>query len=666
MASPEAAALVGTPLKALTAPGGQRIVAEAMLKGIESVEPIMAVVEAQVAAAEGAARTAARGAQDHAARAARVESEVLAMLEREEARWRLVADTITSAAGGLASDDLVELLGVDGPVADVESFDELMRDPAGVLKLGPSPPDPDSHSRVLASVARRVVSPPLNESVTRAFLASTPTAAGLSNAAASGACLRGASGDLVLVGDGTCVAVRDGSYVRTPIDEVTGLERTVQLSAFRLATGRPPALTPSARAALVTCLQERRATPVSDSRTLGPYVLFGATIAGSSDRPAELARIVEVLRGLARCRGDGNAIAAALMTIAYAVFRVHVCAGDAIGSERVSEKRPAIDVGRVRRDHLADVPVFWIPMWASDADVVGGADRPWTLDIPAAGATWHSQSPVMSLDPDWYARIVVVPGDPNLWAVDPEGGWWSLSSDFERVLESRRDHIRPWLEALEVMERDVPARIETAQAHAGSGSTSDVPPSSGSGSTSQRTPKQFSKDWVLERAGRYGYQDDSAARAAGARAARDGRYSREDFLTVVRWKSARTISLAERNAAADVEQATRAAFEATDEISRVLPLVGLDGVGIPVASALLHFAFPEIYPILDFRALHSLGDSRRRTQYSPAFWVRYVERCQHLAARAGVSIRDLDKALWQESIESGPGAFRHCPPDSAG
>ena len=90
--------------------------------------------------------------------------------------------------------------------------------------------------------------------------------------------------------------------------------------------------------------------------------------------------------------------------------------------------------------------------------------------------------------------------------------------------------------------------------------------------------------------------------------------------------------------------------------SRVLHLISLEGVGVPVASALLHFAFPEIYPILDFRALHSLGDTRRRTQYSPAFWRDYVKRCQRLADRAGVTIRDLDKALWQDSRESGPSA----------
>jgi len=84
-------------------------------------------------------------------------------------------------------------------------------------------------------------------------------------------------------------------------------------------------------------------------------------------------------------------------------------------------------------------------------------------------------------------------------------------------------------------------------------------------------------------------------------------------------------------------------------LTRVAELVRLQGVGVPVASALLHFTDPEKFPILDFRALASLGDLRRRTTYTNEFWVSYLQRCQALADDIGVSVRDLDKALWQAS-----------------
>jgi hypothetical protein len=91
-----------------------------------------------------------------------------------------------------------------------------------------------------------------------------------------------------------------------------------------------------------------------------------------------------------------------------------------------------------------------------------------------------------------------------------------------------------------------------------------------------------------------------------------------------------------------------------DEASRMTWLTSLKGVAVPVGSALLHFAVPDRYPILDYRALASLGYTKRRTQYSIGFWLSYVDRCQDLARAAGVSMSELDKALWQDSRESDP------------
>jgi hypothetical protein len=84
--------------------------------------------------------------------------------------------------------------------------------------------------------------------------------------------------------------------------------------------------------------------------------------------------------------------------------------------------------------------------------------------------------------------------------------------------------------------------------------------------------------------------------------------------------------LAKRNSAVDIAQATCAALDAVDEASRMTWLTSLSGVAVPVGSALLHFALPDLYPILDYRALASLSDRWRRTQYSIGFWLAYVAR----------------------------------------
>ena len=71
---------------------------------------------------------------------------------------------------------------------------------------------------------------------------------------------------------------------------------------------------------------------------------------------------------------------------------------------------------------------------------------------------------------------------------------------------------------------------------------------------------------------------------------------------------------------------------------------------MPTASTLLYFAFPDDYPILDVRALESLG-VRPRSTYPVSFWLEYLDACRKLARRAGVTLRTLDKALWQYSKE---------------
>jgi hypothetical protein len=161
---------------------------------------------------------------------------------------------------------------------------------------------------------------------------------------------------------------------------------------------------------------------------------------------------------------------------------------------------------------------------------------------------------------------------------------------------------------------------------------------------------QFPPKDIQALASRFSYEDDPGCRSAGAAAAARGYYRRAEFLEVSDWKSARSRPLLQSNDAPAVEAATRAAFDTSDEAARMGMLSGLRGVGVPVASALLHFAVPDRYPILDVRALESLG-RKGRSVYPVSFWVAYLHACRELAAEHRVSLRTLDKALWQYSKE---------------
>ena len=120
------------------------------------------------------------------------------------------------------------------------------------------------------------------------------------------------------------------------------------------------------------------------------------------------------------------------------------------------------------------------------------------------------------------------------------------------------------------------------------------------------------------------------------------------------WKTVRSRPKIAANTEAAVVDATRRALATVDEAIRIGALLELEGVGVPTASTLLYFAFPDDYPILDVRALESLGVKPRST-YPVGFWLEYLETCRDLSRHAGVSIRTLDKALWQHSKERSRG-----------
>ena len=116
------------------------------------------------------------------------------------------------------------------------------------------------------------------------------------------------------------------------------------------------------------------------------------------------------------------------------------------------------------------------------------------------------------------------------------------------------------------------------------------------------------------------------------------------------WKTVRSRPKVAANTEAAIVDATARSLAAGDEKTRIGALLELEGVGVPTASTLLYFAFPDDYPILDVRALESLGVKSRST-YPVSFWLEYLDACRELSRRAGVSLRTLDKALWQHSKE---------------
>lgn len=130
---------------------------------------------------------------------------------------------------------------------------------------------------------------------------------------------------------------------------------------------------------------------------------------------------------------------------------------------------------------------------------------------------------------------------------------------------------------------------------------------------------------------------------------KDHRYlDKERFVEIGRWKSKRPSRWYERNDDSLVREITRFSFTADSEEAKIKSLLVLSGVSYRMASTILHFAFPDKYSIMDFRALWSLGWEQPKA-YNFAFWQKYCEEIKKLSAETGQSLRTVDKALWEYS-----------------
>ena len=163
---------------------------------------------------------------------------------------------------------------------------------------------------------------------------------------------------------------------------------------------------------------------------------------------------------------------------------------------------------------------------------------------------------------------------------------------------------------------------------------------------------QFDSSEIAALAARYGYEQDDEAFKAGSNIV-GGNYSRENLKIIVHWKSPRKIAYIDDNTDIEIARALRFAGDSrTSERSAVDVLDRLHGVGVPIASAVLTTMFPEKYTIIDFRALESLGIVKAPSG-SVHYYLHYLAKCRELARKHNVSLRTLDRALWQWSKENG-------------
>lgn len=152
---------------------------------------------------------------------------------------------------------------------------------------------------------------------------------------------------------------------------------------------------------------------------------------------------------------------------------------------------------------------------------------------------------------------------------------------------------------------------------------------------------------------RYDVSQDLGVAEVGSSARNRGRLTKAEFLHLCDWKSPRARPSCLRNSADYISEVTAVTLSTSDEELRIRSLMLLQGVSWPTASVILHFCHPDPYPILDVRALWSLG-VKQVPAYNLKFWSSYCNFSRRLARNWKLKMRKLDRALWQFSKENQP------------
>jgi len=134
---------------------------------------------------------------------------------------------------------------------------------------------------------------------------------------------------------------------------------------------------------------------------------------------------------------------------------------------------------------------------------------------------------------------------------------------------------------------------------------------------------------------------------------RAGEFSRAEFLRMGAWKSPRAAPHYRKNSAARVRAVSRAALASRSERRRLELLLDLDGVSVPVASAILTLIDPRRYGVLDIRvwqllfALGGVGWKPGGRGFTVRDWLHYLTQLRRHARRLGVPVRAVEYTLFR-------------------
>jgi thermostable 8-oxoguanine DNA glycosylase len=123
----------------------------------------------------------------------------------------------------------------------------------------------------------------------------------------------------------------------------------------------------------------------------------------------------------------------------------------------------------------------------------------------------------------------------------------------------------------------------------------------------------------------------------------------DDLRQVSLWKSDRTLNVSDETLEKLAKVSAGNSVAIDDDIVRevIEMLMDSQGIGLPMASAILKFINPGVFPIIDVRAYRALkGKKAHRGTYTHKEYVAYTKELTAIAAEWGRPLRDVDEQLY--------------------
>jgi len=122
-----------------------------------------------------------------------------------------------------------------------------------------------------------------------------------------------------------------------------------------------------------------------------------------------------------------------------------------------------------------------------------------------------------------------------------------------------------------------------------------------------------------------------------------------DLRRVSLWKLDRVLNVSESTLSKLRAVAAAKKLVITDKVAKeaIEDLVASEGVGFPMASAILKFIKPEVFPIIDIRAYRALtGKKPYYSTYTLTKYLDYARRLGEISKAAGRPLREVDEQLY--------------------